>query len=316
MRILGTGSALPRTVVTNDMLKQYFDTSDEWIRTRTGIETRRIMTDETLRQLASQAAQRALDSAGMKATDIDFIVCSNVSNNYVYPSLSSQVQGDIGATCPCIDIRNACAGFVYAMDVAQAYLDTGRASRIMVLAAEEPTRFCHWEHRETSVLFGDGAAAAIVKPGGIYMGARLTTISNSDMLYQRRRLESTPFEVEGAYIDHTMVMLGKEVFRMAVSSCSKEILDLLDDKGFQTSDVKYFLLHQANMRIIQGIKERMNGTDEQFPTTIQKYGNTSSASIAILLDELWQQGNIKKGDLIVMSGFGAGFTTGSLLMRC
>ena len=143
----------------------------------------------------------------------------------------------------------------------------------------------------------------------------MTTISNTEVLYQRNRLEPTPFEVEGVYVDHPMVMLGREVFRMAVSNCSAEINHLLKSKGYQVSDVKYFILHQANMRIIKGIQQYLEGTDAQFPTTVQKYGNTSSASIPILLDELVKDNKIARGDLIVMSGFGSGFTTGSLLMK-
>ena len=317
MKIIGTGSALPKLVVTNDMLTKYFDTSDEWIRTRTGIETRRIMTDESLKDLAVAAAQRALEAAGVTAKDIDYLVCSNVNNNYVYPSLSSMVQGAIGASCPCIDIRNACAGFVYALDIAHMYLHTGRASRILVLAAEEPTRFCHWEHRETSVLFGDGAGAAVVEKGDGFLGSKMTTISNTDVLYQRQRLEPTPFEdlSSEAYTNHTMVMQGREVFRMAVTGCSNEISHLLTEHGFSTSDVKYFILHQANMRIINGIQQYLKADPEQFPTTVQKYGNTSSASVAILLDETVRANKVQRGDLLVFSGFGAGFTTGSCILR-
>ncbi len=315
MKIIGTGSALPKKVVTNDMLTEFFDTSDEWIRTRTGIETRRILSDESLYDLAIAASKRALEASGLKAEDLDYILCSNVNNNYVYPSMSCIVQGAIGASCPCFDIRIACAGFVYAMDIADSFLKTGRARRILVLAAEEPTRFCSWKQRETSVLFGDGAAAAIVEDSDGYLGARTTTVSNTEVLYQRNRLEPTPFEEEGIYVDHPMVMNGREVFRMAVSSCSKEISSLLEDTGHKVSDVKYFLLHQANLRIIKGIEQYLGGTPEQYPTTVQKYGNTSSASIPILLDELVRANKIDRGDLLVMSGFGSGFTTGSLLMK-
>ena len=315
MKIIGTGSALPKKVVTNDMLTEFFDTSDEWIRTRTGIETRRIITDESLLELAITASNRALEASGLKAQDLDYIICSNVNNNYVYPSMSCMVQGAIGATCPCFDIRIACAGFVYAMDLADSFLKTGRATRILVLAAEEPTRFCNWAQRETSVLFGDGAAAAIVEDSDGYMGARMTTTSNTEVLFQRKRLEPTPFEVEGKYLDNPMVMNGREVFRMAVSSCSSEISSLLNDAGYKVEDIKYFILHQANLRIIKGIEQYLGGIPEQYPTTVQKYGNTSSASIPILLDELVRANKIERGDLIVMSGFGSGFTTGSLLMR-
>ena len=315
MKIIGTGSALPKKVVTNDMLTEFYDTSDEWIQARTGIVTRRIMTDESLLDLAITAAQRALEASGLKAEELDYILCSNVNNNYVFPSLSSMVQGKIGATCPCMDIRNACAGFVYVMDLADMYIKTGRAKRILLLTAEEPTRFCSWKQRETSVLFGDGAAAAVVEEGGEYLGGRVTTICNTEVLYQRRRLEPTPFEVEGVYIDQPMVMQGREVFRMAVTNCSKEISTLLEDTGYKIEDVKFFLLHQANMRIIKGIEQYLGGKPEQFPTTVQKYGNTSSASMAILLDELVRENRIERGDLLVMSGFGAGFTTGSCMLK-
>ena len=317
MKIIGTGSALPKKVVTNDMLTEFFDTSDEWIRTRTGISTRRILTDESLIDLAIEASQKALESANLKAEDLDFILCSNVNNNYVYPSMSSIVQGKIGAKCPCTDLRNACAGFIYALDVADAFIQTGRAKKILVLAAEEPTRFCHWEHRETSVLFGDGAGAAVVTDGGEYKGAQFTTISMPDVLYQRQRLEPTPFEdlSSGAYINQTMVMQGREVFKMAVTCCSNEISKLLDIYGYKKEDVKYFVLHQANLRIINGIQQYLGADASQFPTTVEKYGNTSSASVPILLDELVKGNKIQRGDVIVMSGFGAGFTTGSLLMK-
>ncbi len=297
------------------MLKEFFDTSDEWIRTRTGIETRRIMTDECLLDLATTACKRAIEAAGICPEELDYIVCSNVSNNYVYPTLSSMVQGAIGATCPCIDLRNACAGYVYALDLADMYLQTRRANKILVLAAEEPTRFCHWEQRETSVLFGDGAGAVVVEKGDGFLGSKMTTVSNTEVLYQRKRLESTPFEVEGTYIDHIMVMNGREVFRMAVSGCSSEISHLLQEHNLKTSDIKYFILHQANMRIINGIQQHLDAKPEQCPTTVQKYGNTSSASMVILFDELVRANKIQRGDLLVFSGFGAGFTTGSCIVR-
>ena len=165
------------------------------------------------------------------------------------------------------------------------------------------------------MLFGVGAGAAVVEKGDGFLGSETTTISNTEVLYQRKRLEPTPFEVEGTYIDHTMVMQGKEVFRMAVTGCSHEISHLLQEHHLKTSDIKYFLLHQANLRIISGIQQCLEATPEQCPTTVQKYGNTSSASMAILFDELVKANKIQRGDLLVFSGFGAGFTTGSCIVR-
>ena len=166
MKIIGTGSALPEKVVYNDMLTGFLDTSDSWITTRTGIQTRHLLSKETLAELAITSASAAIQSSGLQPSDIDYLICSNVANSYVTPSLSSIILSPLGCCCPCTDLNGACAGFLYALDIADAFISTHRAKNILIVAAEEPSRFCNWHERETSVLFGDGAGAVVVTEGG------------------------------------------------------------------------------------------------------------------------------------------------------
>lgn len=317
MYIIGTGRSLPEKVVTNNMLAEHLDTSDEWITTRTGIHSRCLITTERLEDLAIDAARKALDASGLHPEQLDFIICSNVANNVVTPALSCIIQGAIGAQCPCIDINGACAGFVYACDYAEAYMQTGRAEHVLIVAAEEPTRFCNWHRRETSVLFGDGAGAAVLAKGDGHgmLASKLYTTSKRDAITYSRRLENTPFEKQDVDINEPLIMNGREVFRLAVASAKRDIQYVLDRAGLKPSDVKYYLLHQANMRIIASIAEHLELDMNYFPTNINRYGNTSSASIPILIDEMWRDGRFHKGDRVVLCAFGAGFVAGTVLIQ-
>lgn len=314
MRVIGTGSATPSTVVTNAMLETMLDTSDEWIRERTGIAERRVISSERLEELAVEAAKRAIADAAISPTDIDYIICSNVVNEYVTPALSCIVQGAIGAKCACVDINAACSGFVYALDMADDRIKSGKAKTILVLAAEEPTRMVDWSDRAMCVLFGDAAGAVVVTEGEGLWASRLTTESKTDCLFYRRVLEPTPYitkqESAGA-----MYMNGREVFRTAVLSSSKDISALLASAGLKPSDVKYYVLHQANMRIVDAIANYLHLDMSYFPHNVESCGNTSSASIPLLLDRLSREGGLQSGDRILMSAFGAGFTTGACLME-
>ena len=257
MKIIGTGSAVPSKSVSNEMLTGFLNTSDEWISTRTGIRSRRILTNEKLEDLALEATRAALESAKISPDEVDFFICSNVSNNYVTPSLSAIVQEAVGSHAPCIDLNGACAGFVYSLDFADAYLQTGRANNILILCAEEPTRFCDWHQRETSVLFGDGAGAVVVTKGDGLQSLHLTASPDKDVIYYKRRLENTPYEHRGVDVDEPLVMQGREVFRMAVESSQKDLDIVLTKAGVKPEEVDYFLLHQANMRIIKAIREQI-----------------------------------------------------------
>jgi 3-oxoacyl-[acyl-carrier-protein] synthase-3 len=319
MKILGTGSALPRKTVTNEMLSEFLDTSDEWIVPRTGIKTRQIVTDERFEELAALAGQRAIDAAGLVPEDIDFIICSNVVNCYVTPSLASLVQGLLGIkgpNCPTMDINSACAGFVYGLDICDAFLQTGRANRILYICAEEVTRMVDWTQRETAVLFGDAAGAMVLGKGDNMLSCKLTSTPMPDVIYYRLPCEATPYET-GTGIDTHMPMQlkGREVFRMAVSSAQRDIKDVVAKAGLQLEDIDHFLLHQANQRIIDAIKQNFDLPAERFHSNIEKRGNTSSASIPVLLDEIIREGKVKRGDLMVFNGFGAGFVTSAAVVR-
>lgn len=314
MKIIGTGKALPSLSVTNDMLSEILDTNDEWISTRTGIKQRRILSDDTLLELATVASLNAIQDAGITAKDLDFIICSNVINNYVTPGLSNILQGEIGATCPTVDLNCACTGFIYALDIADAYLATNRANNILIVAAEQPSRMVNWKERDASILFGDGAAAVVVTKGDALKSIHLNTQSKVEPLYYQRKMEYNPF-VKVADADAPLIMNGRDVFKMAVSSSVKDINKALEKAGLKADDIDCFVLHQANLRIIETIRDFLKQPAEKFPHNIENYGNTSSASIPILLDEMSKEGKLKKGDTLVFSAFGAGFTTGACVIK-
>lgn len=314
MRVIGTGSARPAKVVTNAMLEGMLDTSDEWIRERTGIVERRVISSERLEELAIEAAKRAIEDAGVSPADIDYIICSNVVNEYVTPALSCIVQGAVGAKCACVDVNAACSGFIYALDMADDRIKSGKAKTILVLAAEEPTRMVDWSDRSMCVLFGDGAGAVVVTEGDGLFVSRLTTKSMLDCLYYRRRLEPTPY-VKKEGISGPMYMNGREVFKTAVLSSSRDISHILKEAGLTPSDIKYYVLHQANMRIVDAIANYLKLDMSHFPHNVEYSGNTSSASVPLLLDTLSREGKLQRGDKILMSAFGAGFTTGACIIE-
>ena len=314
MKISGTGSALPKQVVTNDMLSQFLDTSDEWIKTRTGVSSRFVISDEKLEDLAAEAAEKALKDAGIKAGDLDFIICSNVVNEYITPQLSCIIQGAIGATCPCIDINCACAGFIHAVEMAEAFYQAGKVRNVLIVCAEEPTRMTDWSDRRTCVLFGDGAGAAVLTPGDNIKSVKLSASSATEKLWQYRTLQPTPY-ITKEEMDVPLQMKGQDVFKFAVTAASKDITRALDDSQIHASDVDYYLLHQANIRIINAIQHYLEQPADKFPTNVENHGNSSSSCCPILLDECNRKGMFKKGDKIAMSAFGAGFVSGALVME-
>ena len=314
MKISGTGSALPKQVVTNDMLAQFLDTSDEWIKTRTGVSSRFVISDEKLEDLAAKAAQKALEDAGIKAEELDFIICSNVVNEYITPQLSCIVQGAIGATCLCIDINCACAGFIHAVEMAEAFYQAGKVRNVLIVCAEEPTRMTDWSDRRTCVLFGDGAGAAVLTPGDNIKSVKLSASSATEKLWQYRTLQPTPYITKDE-MDVPLQMMGQDVFKFAVTAASKDITRALNDSQIEASDVDYYLLHQANIRIINAIQNYLEQPADKFPTNVENHGNSSSSCCPILLDECNRKGMFKKGDKIAMSAFGAGFVSGALVME-
>lgn len=283
MKIIGTGSALPRKVVTNEMLSGFLDTSDEWITTRTGVRSRYVISDERLEDLAIEAARQALDDASIDSADLDFIICSNVVNEYVTPQLSCIVQA-------------------------------GRVNNVLIVCAEEPTCMTDWNDRRTCVLFGDGAGAAVLAPGNNIKSIRLSASNATDKLWQYRILHPTPYITKDEQ-DVPLQMKGQDVFKFAVKAASGDISRTLKDAGICADDVDHYLLHQANVRIISAIGDYLEQPQEKFPVNIADHGNSSSASCPILLDECSRKGRFKKGDMIAMSAFGAGFVSGAVLFE-
>lgn len=314
MKIIGTGSALPKKVVTNDMLSEFLDTSDEWIVPRTGISSRHIITDEKIEDLGAAAASGALEMAGIRPEDIDYCICSNVVSEYVTPGLGCVIGAKIGLRCPCVDINCACPGFIYALDIAETHYMAGKVKNVLIICAEQPSRMCDWSDRSTSVLFGDGASAVVLGPGDGIKGIKLHCQLDPHTIYERQSLMPTPFYA-GDNSAVGLQMKGREVFKFAVNASTTDVEDLLKELGMSKNQVSWYIVHQANLRIIDAIKQYMGEDEGKFPVNIRDHGNSSSASCTILLDECNRKGMFRKGDILVFSAFGAGLLSAVALVE-
>ena len=318
MRIIGTGSSLPKKEVTNEMLSTFLDTSDEWIVTRTGISSRKVISDEKLEDMAVDAARKAVENAGIGLDDIDLIVCSNVVNEFVTPGLSCVIQRDLGTKVPTMDINAACAGFIYGLDFVHGYSLAHKDVRyILLVCAEEPTRMMNWAGRNVCVLFGDGAAAVILdctdKDSDCIKEVKLSGVPAVESLYYKRVLEPTPY-ITKEKEPVPLTMNGRDIFRMATRAGVADISAVLEKTGMKADDVDYYLLHQANLRIIDSIQKHFDISHDKFVHNIEHLGNTSSASVPILLDDMNRSGRLSKGQKLIMSAFGAGFVSGAALV--
>ncbi len=314
MKILGTGSALPERVVTNDDLARFLDTSDEWISTRTGIRERRVLTDETLQSLAEQAAGNAMDNAGVVPEDIDFVLVSTVLAETLSPALACDIQPALGLKCMGVDLNGGCTGFIAALAVAEGLIASGRARRILVVSAEALSRFADWTDRGTCVLFGDAAGAAVVGPGEGVRDIRFASEPRREVLYADTAPGNSPFAVNPRPACF-LKMQGQEVYKFAVSHSLKDIREMLSAHALQPEDVDFYVLHQANMRILEGVRGRLKVEPDRFPHNIERTGNTSSTTVPVLLDELNRSGKLKPGCRVILNAFGAGLCTGTALVR-
>ncbi len=314
MKILGTGSALPRRVVTNDDLARFLDTSDEWISTRTGIRERRVLTDETLQSLAEQAAKNALENAGTAPEEIDFVLVSTVLAETLSPALACDIQPAVGLRCMGVDLNGGCTGFIAALAAAEGLLASGRAHRILVVSAEALSRFADWTDRGTCVLFGDAAGAAVVADGAGVRDIQFASEPRREVLYADTDPGNSPFAVNPRPACY-LKMQGQEVYKFAVSHSHRDICQMLDANGLRPEDVDFYVLHQANMRILEGVRHRLKVGEERFPHNIERTGNTSSATIPVLLDELNRAGKLKPGCRAILNAFGAGLCTGTALVE-
>lgn len=313
LKIIGTGRGIPKRAVTNQDLATLMDTNDEWISTRTGIKNRYICTDETLTDLCIKAVDSALTKANISIGEIDMIIGSTFSGDNVTPSLACSVAEKFGASCPAYDINAACSGFIYALDIAQMYLSLNKAQNILIICAEMISRYTDWQDRSTCVLFGDGAGACVVTKGEALKYLHLTAGFGVESLFIPASTGNSPFMLQ-KNTQHYLKMNGQEIFKFAVSMIESESKLAFSKLGITAEDIDYFILHQANKRIIESARTRLKQPEEKFPTNIHQYGNVSSASIPILLDEMLVAGRIKKGDTLLMSAFGAGLTTGTCIM--
>lgn len=331
--ICGTGSCFPQEIWDNDRLAQMVETSDEWIRERTGIQRRHVATGaETTALLAAGAARAALADAGVSAEEIDLLIVATVSPDDILPAVSCKVQEAIGAVnATCFDLNAACTGFLFGLNTAEAYLAQGIYQTALVIGAERLSNLTNWEDRTTCILFGDGAGAAVVRAAekGRYAqathsegqkGGALTCVSRNQPAYAGNAAPESYIQMD-----------GRAVFKFAVTKVPEVILELAQKERIDLRGVDYFILHQANERIIQGIRKKLKakvfGADEEphpeeekafearFPMNIAEMGNTSSASIPILLDQLNREGKLQDGDRIILAGFGAGLSYGASYME-
>lgn len=329
IRITGTGSALPGRIVTNKELEQMVETSDEWIRERTGIGERHVSVGETVVTLGSEAARKALEQAGKRAEEIDLILVASCSPEQYLPCCACQVQAAIGAVnALAFDVNAACSGFLFALNTADAYLRTGLAENALVIGSEVLSKLVDWTDRGSCILFGDGAGAVVVERceaspgilgralhsdgtgGGVLQcGARELTTP-----YARTSAAKTDQKQQTDDREHYIQMDGQEVYRFATRRVPQCIEEALADAGLAVPDIDLFVLHQANARIIDAVAKRLHADREKFPTNLERVGNLSSASIPVLLDELHRQGKLHRGDRIVLAGFGAGLTIGACVM--
>lgn len=319
LKIIGTGSYLPEKIATNDDMATLVDTNDEWIRTRTGICQRHLVSspEENTTYMAVQAAQRALKDSGLQPEDIDLILVASVSGDYITPSTACIVQREIGAiNAVSFDINAACAGFVYGLNTVDAYFRCGVYKTAIIIGVETLSKIVDWSDRSTCVLFGDGAGAVVAKAdeNGMLACLQGSDGTHADVLECKSRSNNNPYVSTSKDFDYVF-MNGQEVFKFAVKKVPECLDLLLQETGFSAADVDYYLLHQANYRILTSIAKRLQLPMEKFPSNVDKCGNTSAASIPILMDEMNRQGKLKEGDLLFLSGFGGGLTWGAALLR-
>lgn len=320
--VLGTGSALPEKVITNADLEKLVDTSDQWITDRTGIrERRQAAPNETTSSLSVQASRRALENAGIAPTDLDLIICSTISPDMPLPSTASLIQRDLGARgCCAFDLAAACSGFLFGMTVAEQFIRTGASRHVLVIGAELLSRYIDYKDRATCVIFGDGVAAAVFgavdPPSGILAHELHTEGQYAEHLFIPAGGTAMPASCqtveEGA---HYIKMRGNELFKVAVRNLEDVSRQVLSRAGLKVDDIDLFIPHQANQRITEAVRERLGLSSERVYSNICRIGNTSSASIPICLDECVRNGRLKRGNLVLMSAFGAGVTWGAVLMR-
>ena len=321
-RIVSTGRALPRTALTNKDLERYMDTSDEWIKSRTGIGQRYALRQgESLTDIAVDASRTALERAGMKPGDLDAIIVGTVSSEYAFPSFACQVQNGLGInSIPAFDVAAACSGFVYAVSVADAHMRAGDFKKVLVVGADALSTMVDWGDRRTSVLFGDGAGAAVLVTEANNRGVLSSLLRSSGEYWNLLSVRATGIrgtvdsEIRRS-ADDAIQMKGPELFKIAVKSMEEVSRLVAERAGVKLEEIDLFVPHQANMRIISAVAERLGMPNEKVFTNIDRYGNTSAASVPIALDEAIECGRIKDNNIVMLNACGGGLTWGANLIR-
>lgn len=311
-KIIGCGSYLPKKILTNKDLETSLETTDEWITSRTGIKERHIAgLDETTSDLAYQASLKAIEHAMLDAKDIDLIILATTTPDKIFPSTACSVQAKLGIICPAFDIQAVCTGFIYALSIAEKFIKTNAAKKILVIGADRMSSITDYGDRTNAILWGDGAGAVIVgssnKPG------ILSTHIHADGKYEE--LLHVPRKVENKKISDTIEMQGNQVFKFAVNTLDKIVDETLTDNNLTKSDIDWVVPHQANIRILEATAKKLEMSMSKVIVTIDKHGNTSAASIPLALDEGVKSGKIKENQTILMEAFGGGFTWGSALIK-
>jgi 3-oxoacyl-[acyl-carrier-protein] synthase-3 len=318
--VLGTGSCLPERVLSNDDLEQMVETSDEWITSRTGIRTRRIAgSGEKNYQLASSAANRALEASGITAKEVDLIIVATLTPHMMMPSCACFVQAEIGAdNAFAFDLNAACSGFLYGLDMAEKYIAARPDMKVLLIGSETLSARVNWQDRNTCILFGDGAGACVLS-GSEERGIVDSNLFSDGRLWKLLYMDSpkslNPDLLEADRKGCYMQMTGRDVFKYAVRAMEDAVVSLLDRQQIAMKDVSLLIPHQANIRILGKLMDRLGVEREKVFINVDKYGNTSAASIPIALDEANRQGYLKQGELVLFCSFGGGFTWGSMLMH-
>ena len=316
-RIIGTGSAVPEQIVTNEDLSKIVETSDEWISSRSGIKERRLAKEETTTSLAILAGKRALENAGIASDEIEVIIVATCTPDYFFPNTACQVQEAIGAKhAVAFDLSAACSGFLFALSTAQAYIKGGIYQKALIIGAETMSKMIDWSDRSTCVLFGDGAGAAVVsaEETGVLELVQKSDGTGKGVLSCKARETRNLLNHESETKEY-LYMEGQPVFKFAVKTVPECVEEVLKKAEVKKEEIRYYILHQANSRIIQSVAKRLKEPEEKFPMNLSLYGNTSAASIPILLDEMNRNGLLNRGDKLVLSGFGAGLTWGAVLLE-
>ncbi len=314
MQIRGTGYFVPERELTNGELETMVETSDAWICQRVGVKTRRISTQYQTADMATKAAEAALSSAELTPEDIDLIIVATITADTLCPSTAAIVQKNIGATCPAFDISSACSGFLFALDTAESFLQRGTYRNILVIGAERVSKIVDWTDRATCVIFGDGAGAVVATGGEKYLSSLLYTKGGDEVLKIPNFGGASPFytgETEEPFIH----MDGQETFKFAVSKIVADIKEVAEKANITLDEIDHIVLHQANIRILEYAAKRLKLPMEKFYMNIERYGNTSAASIPIALGELAESGRLQKGDRIVFSAFGGGLSSAACIIE-